>query len=135
MRDKITSNDLFLLLWTSLLSTLAIRAMIYSKITGNSIVQLLFAGLISIGFIAIALLFRKRENKKLNFVSDFMFKLLYSVFVTFFNQVYAYIVYDRSFGDLMFMFILVFFVFNLSFLGSLLAMPLNFFIKKTFRAS
>lgn len=82
-----------------------------------------------------ALLLRKKEVKKYIFMGDLFFKLVFSIMLTAFNQVYIFIVYDQYIEDLSSMFSVLFFAFNICFLSSLVVMPVYKLYKKVFKVS
>ena len=110
--EKITKKDLYIILAFSFFLTFLFRFFQYSGIIETIIFY--FFPLVYISFCCISVL-RYKSRKKIHFLEDIKYRLIYSFLFIVINDLYKYLVYDRNEFDIKLSIYIFLIIFGFSF--------------------
>lgn len=127
--EKITRNDIYLLLASSLSATFFMRFVFYLDYeNGRNMINIIFVGIVLLTA-ALTLLLRKKKPKNYKLFGDIKFKALFSFMITFFNTLFILAVYQKRFEFIFCIFIILSSLL-LIFLSIIIVAPVNLLIRK-----
>ena len=129
VKEKITKDDLYLILGFSLINTFLVRLAFYYTLSSNSAVfntsLLIFTFLLS----SIAIFFRRKNNRGNKLFSDIKFKLIYTSFLVFLLMIYSLFMEEfYAVGERIF--VIAFITAMACLLNSCVVKPVSYFIRK-----
>lgn len=128
--EKITKDDLFLILGIALTALFIIRLVYYITLGYHSVRNFIIYIIVLLISISTALLWRNKQEKGFRFFGDIKFKLLFTLFFTAFHLIYLSTIsfgYTRT-GTIIFSNILLTFI--ISIISYLIVQPVYFIRKK-----